>query len=161
MCTAVDERSMGTMVDDKTIATKVKAELIDNAGLKKAMLDFTVYCYYGKVYIVGVVESEMDSKQAVAVARGVPGVISVDTYLIAKTSSGVGRYVDDKTILAKIRSKMIGDMQITSSHFDLEVIRGNVVLLGVADSQNEINRALYHTRSVSGVRGVKVFAFSK
>lgn len=62
---------------DTWITTKVKAELATTDGVKSG--DISVTTLNGQVTLTGVVASDVVVKKAVAVARGVKGVTSVDS----------------------------------------------------------------------------------
>jgi osmotically-inducible protein OsmY len=65
----------GEYVDDSVITTKVKAAILNEPTLKVA--EINVETFKGVVQLSGFVNSQADINKAVAVARGVHGVISV------------------------------------------------------------------------------------
>jgi osmotically-inducible protein OsmY len=79
--TATSE-STGQYVDDSTITTKVKAALVDDAGLKG--FDIHVVTYKGVVQLSGFVNSPQTIAHATDVAGKVGGVQSVRNDLIVK-----------------------------------------------------------------------------
>ena len=50
--TARDERTLGTIVDDKTLESKIKYRLLKDEAVKG--LDIAVYSYMGHIFLVGV-----------------------------------------------------------------------------------------------------------
>ena len=74
---ASTSRSEGTgeYVDDSVITTKVKAAVLNDPSLKSA--EINVETFKGKVQLSGFVNSRSDINHAVAVAKGVDGVVSV------------------------------------------------------------------------------------
>ncbi len=62
-------------IDDSVITTKVKAAIFNEPTLKVA--EINVETFKGVVQLSGFVNSQGDINKAVAVARGVRGVISV------------------------------------------------------------------------------------
>ncbi|WP_130620913.1 BON domain-containing protein [Dyella amyloliquefaciens] len=62
---------------DTWITTKVKAELASTDGVKSG--DISVTTLNGQVTLTGVVASDVVAKKAVAAARSVKGVTSVDS----------------------------------------------------------------------------------
>lgn len=68
-------RSTGTYIDDKTISTKVKAELA--ADSITSALNIEVETYDGVVQLSGFVDKPQTIARAGRIARGVPGVKAV------------------------------------------------------------------------------------
>lgn len=162
-CTAYkaarDERSMGTIMDDTTLSGKIKYQLLKDDTVKG--LDISVYVYYGKVYLVGVVESNNQKSQAINIAKSIEGVKSVTTYILNKNQTTIGKTVDDTAITAKVKAKMIEDKQMKSTQIEVKTILGQVVLLGVVSSKSDISKAIGYAKSVENVRKVKSFVIVK
>ena len=74
--------STGQYVDDSTITTKVKAALVDDAGLKA--FDIHVVTYKGVVQLSGFVDTPQTVAHATDVAQKIGGVQSVRNDLIVK-----------------------------------------------------------------------------
>jgi len=68
-------RSTGTYLDDKTISTKVEAQLAADSITQAIQVD--VETYDGVVQLSGFVNSEKMRQRAVEIARGVEGVKKV------------------------------------------------------------------------------------
>lgn len=76
-CAATTTRdSTGQYIDDSAITTKVKAALFNDPSLKSN--EISVQTFKGRVQLSGFVQSQENIDQAVADARGVRGVASVD-----------------------------------------------------------------------------------
>ncbi len=153
--TARDERSLGTVLDDKKIAGKIKYALFQDKVVKG--LDISVYAFTGKVYLVGVVETGVQKNRALNIARRTEGVKSVTTYLLSKSAASVGKTVDDTAITAKVKTKLIADKEMKATQVNVKTIFGNVVLLGVVGSQKDAGKAVQYARSVKHVKSVKSF----
>lgn len=65
----------GEYVDDSVITGKVKAVLVNDPALKAR--EINVETYKGVVQLSGFVSSEDDAQRAVAVVKGIKGVMSV------------------------------------------------------------------------------------
>jgi osmotically-inducible protein OsmY len=68
--------------DDAVITTQVKAALLNTAGLKST--EITVETYKGVVKLSGFIDSRSEIEKAVATARHVKGVKSVEDDLSVK-----------------------------------------------------------------------------
>jgi hyperosmotically inducible protein len=75
-------RSTGQVIDDGTIATKVKSALIADPQVKGTQVQVEVY--KGVVQLSGFVDRLAEAQRAVAVTRNVEGVKEVRNNLIVK-----------------------------------------------------------------------------
>jgi len=150
--TATDERSVLEQADDSRIAMRIRLALL-KADLK-ALDVVSVFSHRGHVVLVGVAPAGSALPgHVVAVAKDVEGVRRVDRYFVTARAS---RYRDFVMGL-EVRSRIIGDMQLTSAQVDVAVIGGHVVLTGLVDRSDRIARAIAHARAVEGVVTVKSF----
>jgi osmotically-inducible protein OsmY len=65
----------GQYVDDTAITTKVKAAIFNDPSLKS--MEINVETFKGRVQLSGFVRSQANINEAVAIAQGVGGVVSV------------------------------------------------------------------------------------
>lgn len=78
-------RSVGTVVDDATISTRVKMALADDPNV--SAMDVKVDTYQGRVQLSGFVDNREQSARAAELARNVPGVQAVKNDLRVKPRS--------------------------------------------------------------------------
>jgi len=67
----------------------------------------------------------------------------------------LGNRVDDATISARIDTRLVAEKDLPSRWVSAEVIDSNVVLTGYLPRQEQIDRAVYICRHISGVRSVR------
>jgi len=72
----------GQYVDDTTITTKVKAQILDDPTLK--VLQVNVETMKGVVQLSGFVDTKQNKARAVSIARQVRGVVSVKDDLVVR-----------------------------------------------------------------------------
>jgi hyperosmotically inducible protein len=147
---ATEERTTGEIVDDTAIVAKIKKAYLEES---RENLLLTVFCHQGLVVLAGAVEDPRVGERAVRIARGVPGVKKVETYFRPQQPSAVS----DFAISTKVKAKIVGDRELRLSQFDLTTIAGHVVLTGVVDRQEKIDKAIAYARSVDGVVAVRSF----
>ena len=70
-----DERPVDRMVDDSTITSHIKNEMIKDDTVKARKIDIDTVS--GHVTLTGVVETATESRRAIEIAEGVQGVKSV------------------------------------------------------------------------------------
>lgn len=142
-----DKRLIDTIADDKTIATSIKTDLL-NANFSGGW-SISVYCYYGKIFLVGEVPANMQEK-AVEIARKRKGVRAVTTHWFTPLTSDTNNLL----LATKLRTNLIGTDGVSSTRIDTEVNSGRVVLLGVVNSEVEKDKVLAAARGTSGVTQV-------
>lgn len=76
-------------------------------------------------------------------------------YVAAQDDRSAGETIDDQTILAAVKSKLIADQEVSGLSINVDVHKGIVTLRGYIQTQSEINRAIQLTRSVNGVKSVE------
>jgi len=79
---AVQQKRIGTFLDDSTVTAKIKAELFKDVGMKG--LEISVETHKGLVILSGFVETDQQIHRAVEIASGVRGVQSVKNSLVVK-----------------------------------------------------------------------------
>jgi hyperosmotically inducible periplasmic protein len=149
---AVEERSAATIASDKNITLTIQEKFLGDDAIKA--LDISPFCYNGHVYLVGEYGTEKERGRALEIANKVAGVNSITPYLLPKKKKDTCGTTDNVEIAAKVSAKLIGDKDIWSTNIDVKVVQCNVVLLGIVGSKTEIDKAVAHARSVSGIRGV-------
>jgi osmotically-inducible protein OsmY len=66
-----------------------------------------------------------------------------------------GTYIDDSSITAKIKSKMVGDSVVKAHQINVDTFQGNVQLNGFVDNEAQKQRAEEIARNTSGVLNVQ------
>ncbi len=149
---ATEERSTGEIADDTAIVARIKKAYLEES---RENLSLTVFCQVGYVVLAGIVEDPKAGERAVRIARGVQGVKRVDTYFLPRQPSSTT--VSDIAVSAKVKAKVVGDLDLRLSQFDLTTVAGHVVLTGVVDRQEKIDKVVAYARSTDGVVAVKSF----
>ena len=144
---------MGTDIDDSTITTKVKSALLADADVKS--FDIKVETRKGEVQLSGFVDNQAQIDRAIAVAKGVEGVKSIDNKMSLKTTdTTVGEKIDDGVITTKVKAALLADSGVNSSDISVVTRDGVVQLSGFVDNQTQIDRATEVARGVEGVKNV-------
>ncbi|MBU1229405.1 MAG: BON domain-containing protein [Proteobacteria bacterium] len=147
---ARDERSVSDIAADKKISTDIKATLVNRDG--KLGLAVKVYCYLGKVTLLGQLGDDKFKAFAEATAKKAKGARSVSTHWVAPGKEDTTKA--DLEIAAKLRAALVGDKDISATQVETEVFGGKVYLIGMVRSQKDADKAVAHARAVKGVTGV-------
>ena len=152
---AVDERSIGEQYDDQKITMAIRQKFLNDEMIK--YFGISTYCYYGNVYLVGKYDKPGQKNQALRLAKEVEGVKSVTDYFLPKKEKDPCGSTTNFELSAKVNAKLIGDGDISSTQIEVKAIQCNIILLGLVSTENEITKAISHTKSVQGVRSVISF----
>ena len=71
------------------------------------------------------------------------------------THRSTGRYVDDASITASVKTKLIADEQVKAGNINVDTYNGVVSLSGFVKSKAEANQAVALAGQVEGVKSVK------
>jgi hyperosmotically inducible protein len=150
---SVDERSVGSFVDDGRIESSVRARIINDPVVK--LRDMSVNSYLGTVYLVGEFDADQQKMRAVRLAREVEGVRRVTVVPFQKSEDPTCGATDDLALFAKIKARLVEDADVWSTQVDVKMVQCNAVLLGLVKSQRDADRIVAHTGAVEGVRTVQ------
>jgi len=146
--TGTDERTMGSMVDDSTVSSKVKMNLINASDVKARRIDVDVL--NGVVTLTGLVESGAEIRRAEEIALAVKGVKGVTNYLTVGSRT-MGQALEDNIIVGKINSNLIVEPNMRSLNIDVDSNNGVVTLTGIVSSADQKRRALKIAGDTAGV----------
>lgn len=115
-------------------------------------LDLTVN--QGRVLITGVVQDPEHRVEAVRLAWQPEGVKQVINEIRVDESEGVTQYARDFWITTKIRGSLALAATVKSINYSIDTVNGTVYIMGVARSQQELDRVMEIARTTTDVRQV-------
>jgi osmotically-inducible protein OsmY len=147
---AVQDRTLGRSLDDATASSTVKTRLIalDN----NAFLRVDVEMAEGQLLLSGTTPTAEHKAMAERIAWSVAGVDDVANEIVVGRNPGMLRSGLDNFVTAQVRAKILADAQIKGVNYNIETQRGVVYLMGLARSEEELQRA---AQAASMVRGVE------
>lgn len=124
--------------------------------------DLKVSVHNGKATLTGVVEEEVNKELAKEIALGVGGITEVDNQIEVKpdytpkpsAERGYGERIEDASITAAVKSKLMWSRYTDGLATTVETQRGRVTLSGTADSAAARDTAGRLTMSTRGVVSV-------
>ena len=138
--TASEERTMDDVIDDNGIKLKLNKLLLDERlGLFK---DVGTVVYRRHVYLLGDVKKPEDKVRAGEIAALPEKVNGVTNDIQVTDEGGVASLVDDIYIEKVIQADYLFDSDIDSSNFRVRSVNGVVYLIGLAESQAELDKAV-------------------
>jgi hyperosmotically inducible protein len=75
-------------------------------------------------------------------------------YVASQEERSAGETIDDQVILTSVKSKLVGDPEVSGLSINVDVFKGVVQLRGYVDSQSEIDRAIRLAHETKGVSRV-------
>ena len=144
----------GEYIDDATIGSKTKTDLISNKNV--SAVGINVEIYKGIVQLSGFVDSETEEAAALATARHVKGVKKVlDALVVFSASRSMGEVVDDATISVKLKTEITKVEGLGRAiAINTQVRQGQVLLAGFVDSVKIKISAEDAARGIPGVKEV-------
>jgi hyperosmotically inducible protein len=152
---AVDQRNVSTQYEDEKITMAIRNDVMEDSELD--FLDISVYCYVGRVYLVGEYNKVGQKNRAVKIAKAVEGVKSVTAHFLPKRKGDLCGTTDNLKLKAKVKAKLIGDENISSTNIEVKSLQCHIVLLGLVGYRTQIRKAVAHAKRIEGVRSVKSF----
>jgi len=153
---ACANRTTGETIDDSTIASSVKMNLLGDATAPGTSIN--VESYKGRVQLVGFVQSEAQKQAALSQAKEVKGVTDVvDAMVIVPEKRSFGTTVDDQTIQTKVKFDLseVGAGEAVSVITDVR--NGEVLLGGFVDTAAHRDAIEKVAAGVEGVTKVHNF----
>jgi osmotically-inducible protein OsmY len=154
---ALAEKTAGQVIDDSTIATEVKAALIDKDKVSAGSLNVEVN--KGAVQVAGFVESQAEKVAAMKTAQQVKGAVKVlDAMVVLPGHRTAGQTLDDTTIQATLKTKL-AEVEGAGKAFSIntDVKMGHVLMSGFVHGDKARVQAGEIAKGISGVKQVHNF----
>ena len=153
------ERSLSSAVDDFNAHTELNARLLAESPSLFANVSTTVI--EGRVHLSGTVPTNEERLAATRIAWATPHVREVVNDIEVAEEGGIGDVARDRWISAQVRTRILTDGAIRDINYTIDTQNKIVYILGIAQSQAELDRVIAHARSVSEVRRVVNYALLK
>ena len=153
------ERTLGAAVDDVSIIFQIKDRLLNQSG--ELFGRITIDAVEGRVLLAGNVREPDDRVEAVRIAWQVVGVREVYNEIEVRERGSVVDYLRDVRISAALRFKLLADRDVSAINYNVETVNGVIFLMGIAQSEAELERVTGHARTIAGVQRVVSFVILK
>lgn len=155
-CAANDRRTLGSQIDDNSIAVKA-GNLIEANKTLDTKAHINVNSYNGVVLLTGQAPDPDMGVQAEELARTVQGVKDVQNQIRVSNPISFATRSRDSWITTRVKSMLLADKEISGLNIRVVTENGEVFLMGIV-SELEANKAVEIARHVNGViRVVKAF----
>ncbi|MGN7679070.1 MAG: BON domain-containing protein [Anaplasma sp.] len=148
---ALQERSVGDVIDDAAILIKINKELF-RYGIFSTV---TVRVSEGRVLLMGTVDSPEKRLKAERIAWQQSEVKEVvDEIAVDKDEGTIREFAVDSAISAQVKTRMMAHAGIKSVNYSVSTVGGVVYLMGIAQGQKELNSVVSIAKRVKGVKQV-------
>ncbi len=147
------ERSVGNALDDAGILVQIK-NLYANQDFKDLLANVEVKVVEGRVLLTGNVDKPDSQIEAVKLAWRVAGVKEVINELQINDKSGFWNYTKDVWISTQVRTRLLFGKDIHNINYSVITVNQVVYLMGIAQNQEELNRATNIASTTSYVQRV-------
>jgi osmotically-inducible protein OsmY len=149
---AAEERGIGGVISDSSIKTRISMNYMQHNSALVNNIDVVVR--QGRVLLTGVVASPQMQIDAVRLAWKVDGVQEVIDETTVGSTGGFKGYASDSWVTTQVKSKILFENDVRSLNYNVQTIKGTVYLMGIAQSQEELNKVINLTRKTSKVKHV-------
>lgn len=150
----MQDRSIGTTIDDATIYGRVSEALI-KLDSKEAYRGVGIDVSEGRVLMTGQVKNSENADKALRAAWATEGVREVINE-IQVVPGGISAltYSTDAIVTSQAKSRLLAERGIVSSNYHLETVNGIVYVIGIARSEAEHKQAMNVISRAAGARKV-------
>lgn len=149
------------VAQDRPVKTAIADSAIQ-ADIGKRLLEFDVDVFQrvdievveGKVLLTGIVPDPQNRIDAVRIAWQADGVAEVINEIEVRDTSSLSDAARDSWITTKLRSAILFDSEIHSINYTIDTVNKTVFLMGIAQSQAELDRVIGYARQIDYVRRV-------
>ena len=146
----LQERSIGTAVDDAGAGAEIKAKLISRGGYGEVNVKVTDHV----ALLTGRVQTAEMRVTAESVAWSSSRVEEVANELNIEPPGGFRANASDAWITTKARTSLTTSRKVRGLNFNIETYNGVVYLMGVARTQAELEEAARRVSTIKGVNQV-------
>ena len=146
-----EERSIRTVISDTALKLAVNKGLVESS-FENLFWTVKTTVFEGRVLLTGGVETEQLRDQASEIVWAVGGVREVLNELQVVRDKSVADSVRDKMIVVSLHSKIAVDNKITGINYKIVTYNRTIYLIGVAQTQDELDRVVTYARSIRYVR---------
>ena len=150
---AAQEKGVSAAADDVRIRAEINGLWLQTD--ENLLYDIELQVQERRVLLTGSVEDPELRLKAVRLCWQVDGVEEVINEVEISDKSGFTNYTRDAQISTELRSTMLVDQDIRSINYSIETVNQTIFLMGVARSQDELDRVIDHARNIEYVRRVR------
>jgi osmotically-inducible protein OsmY len=150
--TAMQDRGIKGATTDTGIRAEINHYWLEKDH--KMWMSLNLQVYEARVLVSGTLPNEDERAEAIQLAWKARNVREVINEVEVTNEGGVVNYARDTSISTELSGRMLFAKEVQSVNYSVEVVNGVVYLLGVAQSQAELDRVLDIARNIGNVKRV-------
>ena len=139
-----EDRPINEVLSDAALKVAINTQLLE-ASFQDLFWTVKTTVFEGRVLLTGRVARNNLRDKTSEIVWGIGGVRVGDGRDVADSAR-------DRIITVSLRSKILGDQQISGINYKISTYNHAIYLIGVAQSRNEMDRVVAHAREVRYVR---------
>lgn len=148
---AAQKRGFTQSVMDTKVKTHIKDRL---TSLRYNYLtDVGVSVVKSEVLLTGVVKNDSAASEIVRTVQATEGVEKVYSQLMTGDYTSADM-ADDTWIATQFKTRLLTAQDVYSINYLTDVVKGNIYIMGLANSQSEMERVVHIARTTKGVERV-------
>ncbi len=147
-----DGRTVGTQIDDTTVANKIYGAINDVPALKQDA-NISVRSFNGSILLLGQTPTSALRNEAENIALSFTNVKNVYNQIRINEPTAPSTRAYDIWLASKVRANLLADKQVDFLKMDVSVEDSEVFLMGIVSKENA-DRAIEITRNLDGVTRV-------
>ncbi|MGH6951766.1 MAG: BON domain-containing protein [Vitreimonas sp.] len=152
---AMQDRTIGEGIDDATASQLVKMRLM--AADRVAFQEVDVEVANRNLLLSGTTPTYEDRQAAESIAWSMSTIDHVYNEIVVGAPSNFSRSAADELITAQIRARLTASHRVRAININIETFHGNVYLMGIARSEEELRHSAEIASRVRGVQRVVSF----
>ena len=140
------EKGFSTSVSDTVIEAKLTDKFIKNDASFVTGVESSVS--NGSVLMTGKLDTQDQKILATRLAWEIKGVKEVINEIQLVSDKSIKTTAKDLAASAQLRAALIGDQEISSLNYSIDVVNGIVYLSGVAANEKERERVITHAQAL-------------
>ena len=140
------EKGFSTSVSDTVIEAKLTDKFIKNDASLVTGVESSVS--NGAVLMTGKLDTQDQKILATRLAWEIKGVKEVINEIQLVSDKSIKTTAKDLAARAQLRAALIGDQEISSLNYSIDVVNGIVYLSGVAANEKERERVITHAQAL-------------
>ncbi|WP_448204243.1 BON domain-containing protein [Azospirillum sp. sgz302134] len=149
---ATEHRGLSGFASDAEIQAQINHLWFQHSLDMMRRIDMSVT--QGRVLLTGRAADAQMRLDAVRLAWQANGVQEVINEIQVDNQSGILDSARDTWISTQLRTRLTFDSRIHSQNYSIDTVNGVVYLMGLAENQDELDRAIEHARSLPNVQRV-------
>ena len=131
----VSSKGFSASVEDSFLKAKIIAKI---STLKLSNLsDITVSVSLGEILLTGYCEDQLSRLRLVEEVQKIEGVKKIYNEIFVTSSISLSDRAEDSLFESRLMTRMLFKSGINSNNFSLDVVSGNVYIIGLADDLEE------------------------